>query len=154
MPVELTVKFCLRNSNGDCIIQKAEVFCHYACWLQLLYFFLHALYIHGCDSMHSRSKKIESNTPINCNADYRREMKLISINMDYCLLQVDELKFSLGVRLHGGGSLPNFHFFNVDTQISKWNHKVHHSNCIQIFTTFLTLFWEFSDARIITNANF
>ena len=32
------------------------------------------------------------NTPINSNTNYRREMKLIPINMDYCLLQNIALK--------------------------------------------------------------
>ena len=36
------------------------------------------------------------------NRNYRREMKLIPIIMDYCLLQLDALKFFIGVRLHGG----------------------------------------------------
>ena len=33
--------------------------------------------------------------------------------MDYCLLQIDALKFFLGFRLHGG-SEPNFNFFDVN----------------------------------------
>ena len=48
--------------------------------------------------------------------NYRAEMKLVPIIIDYCLLQFDALKFFLGVRLHGG-SLPNFNFFNVNPQI-------------------------------------
>ena len=47
----------------------------------------------------NNNKKI---TPINSNANYRREMKLVPTNMDYCLLQFYALKFFLGVRLHGG----------------------------------------------------
>ena len=54
------------------------------------------------------------NTPINSNTNYRREMKIIPINMDYCLLQFDALQFFLGVRLHGG-SAPNFNFFQYKT---------------------------------------
>ena len=44
--------------------------------------------------------------------------------MDYCLLQLDALKFFLGARLQGG-SQPNFNFFNVNTQIWQRNRKVH-----------------------------
>ena len=43
------------------------------------------------------------NTPIYFNTNYRTEMKLVPVIMDYCLLQFDALKFFLGVRLHGGG---------------------------------------------------
>ena len=56
------------------------------------------------DRMYSRSK-IKWSTPTNSNANYRREIKLVPINMDYCLLQIGALKVFLGVRLHGGGSL-------------------------------------------------
>ena len=55
----------------------------------------------------SVKKKKKGNTFINFNANYRREMKLIPINLDYCLLQFDAIKFFLGVRLYGG-SLSNF----------------------------------------------
>ena len=65
--------------------------------------------------MYSRSKK-KQNTPIYFNANYRTEMKLVPIIMDYCLLQFDVLKFSLGIHLHGG-SQPNFNFFNINPQI-------------------------------------
>ena len=56
------------------------------------------------------------NIPIYSNTNYRREMKLKAINMDYCLLQFHALKFCLGVNLHEG-SLPNFNFFNLNPQI-------------------------------------
>ena len=36
------------------------------------------------------------------NTNYRIEMKLVSVIMDYWLLQLDALKFFLGIRLHGG----------------------------------------------------
>ena len=65
-------------------------------------------------------KKKERNTPIYFNTNYRAEMKLVSIIMDYCLLQFDALKFFLGVRLHGG-SVPNFSFFNVNSLIFQRN---------------------------------
>ena len=52
--------------------------------------------------MYSRPKK-KGNTTINSNTNYRREIKLVPINMGYCLLKFDALKFILGVRLHGGG---------------------------------------------------
>ena len=67
-----------------------------------------------------KRKKKEKNTVINSNTIYRGEMKLVSINMDYCLVQFDALKFFLGVHLHGGRggmSLPNFNFFNLNPQI-------------------------------------
>ena len=56
-------------------------------------------------------------------------MKLVPILMDYCLLQFDTLKFFLRVRLHGGGSLLNFKFFNVNLKVFQRNRKVHLSNC-------------------------
>ena len=65
--------------------------------------------------MYSRSK----------NTNYRTEMKLVPIIMDYCLLQFDALKFSISVRLHGMGALPNFNFFNVNPKIFQQNRKVH-----------------------------
>ena len=34
----------------------------------------------------------KKNVPINTNTNYRREMKLVPINMHYCLLQFDALK--------------------------------------------------------------
>ena len=45
------------------------------------------------------------------NTNYCREIKLIPINMDQCLLSFDAFKFSLESRLHGDVSLPNFNFF-------------------------------------------
>ena len=78
--------------------------------------------------MYSRSKK-KRNIPIYFNTNYRREMKLVPIIMDYCLLQFDALKFLLGVRLQGG-SQPNFNYFNVNPQIFQLNLKVHHSKCL------------------------
>ena len=59
--------------------------------------------------MYNWSKR-KQNTPIYFNANYRREMKLVSIIMDYCLLQFDALKFFLEVHLYEG-SQPNFFFF-------------------------------------------
>ena len=41
-----------------------------------------------------KEKKRKRNTPIYINANYRTEMKLVPIIMDYCLLQFDDLKFS------------------------------------------------------------
>ena len=38
---------------------------------------------------------------------------------------------SQGVRLHGR-SLPNFYFFNLNTQIFQQNRKVHLSNSLEI----------------------
>ena len=44
---------------------------------------------------------------------YRTEMKLEPLIINYCLLQFNALKFSLGVRL-SGGSLPNFKFLQYE----------------------------------------
>ena len=44
-----------------------------------------------------KRKKKERNTPIYFNTNYRTEMKLVPVIMDYCLLQFDALKFFLGV---------------------------------------------------------
>ena len=44
--------------------------------------------------MCSRLEK-KRNTLINSNANYRREMKLVPINMDFCLHQFDALTHSL-----------------------------------------------------------
>ena len=55
--------------------------------------------------------------PINLNTYYRREMKLLPIDVDYCLLQFIALKFFLGVRLFEGGSIPNFNFFYVNPKL-------------------------------------
>ena len=90
--------------------------------------------------MYSRKKNKKENTHINCITNCRKEMKHISINMDYCLFQFDALKFFLLVRLHGE-SLPNFDFFNVN---STFNNKIvkfiTEIVLTQIFATFLTLF--------------
>ena len=59
--------------------------------------------------------KKKKTTPIYFNTNYRTEIKLVPIIMDYCLLQFGALKFFLGVRLHGG-SLPNFNFLNANPQ--------------------------------------
>ena len=48
--------------------------------------------------MYSRSK----NTPTYFTTNYRTEMKLVPIIMDYCLLYFDALKIFLGVHLNGG----------------------------------------------------
>ena len=50
-----------------------------------------------------QSVKKKSNTRIHSNTNYRIEMKLVPIIMDYCLLQLDALKFFFGLSLHGGG---------------------------------------------------
>ena len=49
---------------------------------------------------------------------------------DYCLLQLDALKFSLKVHLHERPQ-PNFNFFNENTQIFERNRKVHLSNWLE-----------------------
>ena len=69
-------------------------------------------------------KKKKKNTSNYFNTNYHGEMKVVPIIMDYCLLQFDALKFFLRVRLHGE-SLPNFNFFNVNSEIFQRNRKVH-----------------------------
>ena len=53
--------------------------------------------------MFSRSKKKRKskNTPINSTTNYRTEIKLIPIDVDYRLIQFDALKVFLGILLHG-----------------------------------------------------
>ena len=79
--------------------------------------------------MYSQSKK-KRTPPINSNTNYCREMKLVLINMDCCILQFVALKIVLGVCLHGG-SQPNFNFFNVNPQIFQRNGKFYLSNCLE-----------------------
>ena len=74
--------------------------------------------------MYGRLKK--GGTPFNnSNRNYRREMKLIPRNMDCILLQFDDIQFFLGYVSMGGRSLPNFSFFNVNTQILQRDRKIH-----------------------------
>ena len=81
--------------------------------------------------IYSRPKKKKRNIPVISNANYRREMKLIPIEVDYCLFLFDALKFFLGVHLNeGGGVVRNFNIFNVKTQIWQRNRKVHRSDCV------------------------
>ena len=72
-------------------------------------------------------KKKKRNTPIYSNRNYRTEMKLVPIIMDYYLLQFDASKFFLGFRLQWG-SQPNFNFFNVNPRIFQRNRKVNLKN--------------------------
>ena len=72
----------------------------------------------------------EKKKPFISNTNYRREMKLEPISMDYCLFQFDAIKFLLGVRLHRG-SPANFNFSNVNPQVFQRNRKVHLSNCLE-----------------------
>ena len=58
-------------------------------------------------------------------------MKLVHIVIDCDLIQCEPLKFFLWVHLHGGGSLHNFNFFNVNPQIFQRNRKVHLSICLE-----------------------
>ena len=68
---------------------------------------------------YSSSNK-KPNTPIYFSTNYLTDMKLVPIIMEYCLLHFNDLKFFLGILLDGG-SLPNFNFFNVNTQIFQRN---------------------------------
>ena len=78
-----------------------------------------------------QKNKRKKDTPINFSTNYRTEMKLVQIVMDYCLLQFDALNFFLWVHLHGG-SQPNFNFFNLNPQIFRRNRKVHLTKCLEI----------------------
>ena len=65
--------------------------------------------------------------PIYFNTNYRTEMKLVPIIMDYFLLQFDAFKFFLG----GPSiwvSLFNFNFININPEIFHQNCKLHLSN--------------------------
>ena len=77
---------------------------------------LHASRIDILSKRKMMVKEKKRNTSIYFNINYRIEMKLVPIIMDYCLFQFDVLNFFLEVRLHGG-SLPNVTFFNVNPQI-------------------------------------
>ena len=59
---------------------------------------------------------VSKNIPIYFDKNYHTEMSLVPFIMDYCLLQFDAVKLFLGVHKHGGGSLPNFSFSNVNLQ--------------------------------------
>ena len=74
---------------------------------------------HTCTHTYVQSVKKKKNIPINFNTNNRRDMKLVPINLDYCLLQFDALKYFVGVQLHGGGATPNF---NAKPQIFERNH--------------------------------
>ena len=91
---------------------------------------LHAMQIKRQPYTFDNNKK-KKNTPNNFNTNYRRDMKLVPINLVYCLLQFDVLKFFLGVRLHGGRGRPNFNFFNVNPQMFQRNRKVELTNCLE-----------------------
>ena len=57
-----------------------------------------------------RNRKEKTKYPYFFYTNYRAEIKLVPIIMDYYLLQFDALKFFLGLRLHVG-SLFIFNFF-------------------------------------------
>ena len=81
-------------------------------------------------NINAQSVNKKRSTPIHFNTNYRTEIKLVPIVMDYCLLQFHALKFFLMGRLHGR-SPPNFFLFNVNPQIFQRNRKVHLSNCLE-----------------------
>ena len=81
--------------------------------------------------MYSKSKK-KRNPPIYFNTNYRTEMKLVPIIMDYCLLHFYALKFFLRVCLHGR-SLLNLNFFKWNSpppRTFQRNRNDHLSNCL------------------------
>ena len=101
-----------------------------------------------------QSVKRKRNTPIHFNTNYRREMKLIPILMDYYLFQFDALKTFLGVHLHGE-SLRSFNIFNENPQIFQRNRKVHLSNCPDAnFHNISDVSLRVIRIGIITNASF
>ena len=53
-------------------------------------------------SVKKKEKEKKRKTLIHFNTNESSEMKLIPINVDYCLLQFEALNFFLEVRLHGG----------------------------------------------------
>ena len=68
---------------------------------------------------HSRekiNKKEKPNIPIYFNPNYRREMKLVPIIMDYCLFQFDALKFFWG-SVYTEDLYLILIFFNLNLQI-------------------------------------
>ena len=71
-----------------------------------------------------QSIKKKWNIPVNSNTKYSTEMKLVPIYMDYFLLQLDSLQVYLGEYLYGK-FLPNYKFFNVNSQIRRKNGKIH-----------------------------
>ena len=101
-------KFCMRFQ------------CLYLCFNSLKY----------AAKVNVQYEKKKKNTLIYFNTNYCIEMKLVPIIMDYCLLQFDDLKFFLEVRLHRGRSLPNFNLFNVNFRIFQRNRKVHLSKSL------------------------
>ena len=66
--------------------------------------------------VHSAKKKIS----INSNTNYRGEMKLILINVDYCLLLFDASNFFLGFHLHGNLYLSLI----FSMEIPKYDYKI------------------------------
>ena len=75
-------------------------------------------------------KKRKRNAPIYFNTNYRTEVKLVPIIVDYCPLQFDALNFFLIDHLHEE-SQPNFSCFNVNLQICQRKCKVHLTNCLE-----------------------
>ena len=94
-------------------------------------------------------QKKKKSTPSNLNTNYRREMKLVPVNRDYCLLSFDAFEFSLGSRLHGG-SLFNFNFYLCKSPNLTTKSKVYHSDCLD------TNFHNISDItlRVIRRRNY
>ena len=70
----------------------------------------YAVFVECIYNQSKKAKKKKRNTPTNFSTNYRREMKLVPINVDHWLHQFDALNFLLEVRLHGE-SLLNFSFF-------------------------------------------
>ena len=100
--------------------------------------------------MYCRSQKEKIN-PTYFNTNYRREMKLVPIIMNNCLLKFDALKFFLAVHLQiYWGSLANFIFFSANSQIFQRNRKVYLSNYLE--TNFHNIFN--ISTRVIRHRNY
>ena len=73
------------------------------------------IFIQCCAYSWSKTTTTTTKIPINSVINIRKEIKLIPINMNYCLLQFDKLNLFLG-----GPStwrVSNFEFFLVNPQI-------------------------------------
>ena len=90
-----TVWWLRLNKTGECNLIKI-------CWMKFLkLLFKVPIKKSTFDILNVQSIKKKRNTPFNSKANYYTEIKLIPINVDYCLLWFNALNFFLRVRLHG-----------------------------------------------------
>ena len=99
------------------------------------------------NSTYTIGQKKKRNIPIYFKLNYRTEMKLVPLIMDYCLLQFDGLNFFRNASAWGVSTyrlsfnffnFNNFNFFNVNPQIFQRNRKVHLTKCLK--TNFHNIF--------------